>query len=328
MRVLVTGGAGYIGSNTARELARRGHEVELLDDLSRGHEAAAVALGLPLHRLSLRDAGAVRAFVAERDLGAVVHFAAYALVAESFARPLDYWRNNLGGTLALLEALVARAAPVRFIFSSTCAVYGVPERVPIPESHPTRPINPYGWTKLAAESAIADAARAHGIGAVALRYFNAAGASDDRVLGEDHDPETHLIPLVLRAARDGTPVTIHGTDYDTPDGTCIRDYIHVADLARAHALALERAVPGEAKVFNIGTGRGASVREVIEVARRVTGRPIEARVGPRRPGDPPSLVADGRSARAGLGFVAERELAEMVESAWAFQSPRPGGRKP
>jgi UDP-glucose-4-epimerase GalE len=319
MRALVTGGAGYIGSHTARELVRRGHAVEIADDLSRGHAAAVTALGLELHRVDLRDAAAADALLRAGRFDVVLHFAGLALVGESFERACDYYRTNLVASLNLLDAMT-RHGPARFIFSSTCAVYGIPERTPIPEAHPLRPINPYGRTKLAVETALGDYALAHRIGSVALRYFNAAGASADTTLGEDHEPETHLIPNVLRAARAGRPVTVNGDDYDTPDGTCIRDYIHVEDLARAHALAIDLIVPGEARSVNVGTGRGASVREVIELARRVTGRPIAESVGPRRPGDPPILVADAREARARLGFTAERDLESMISSAWAWMT--------
>src|SRR5688572_15396023 len=268
MRVLVTGGAGYIGSHTARYLAARGHEVVILDDLSTGHTTA---IGdLPLVRLDL-TAGEIAGFLAEHRFDAVVHFAASCLVPESVEHPAKYWKNNLLGSVRLLDALVARG-PKRIVFSSTCATYGIPVEVPIPETHPKNPITAYGRSKLAVEHALADYARAYGLGAIALRYFNAAGAAEDGGFGEDHAHETHLIPLMLRALLPGgAPLRVTGTDYDTPDGTCVRDYVHVDDLARAHLLAIEAVKPGELEAINIGTGSGHSVREVIATAERVTG---------------------------------------------------------
>jgi UDP-glucose 4-epimerase len=327
MRILVTGGAGYIGGHTARFLAARGHEVTALDDLSTGHPASIP--GLPLVRLDLtRDD--IEAVLGDGRFDAVMHFAAKCLVPESVAAPALYWRTNQVGGVRLLDALIARG-PRRIVMSSTCATYGLPLRTPIDETHPQAPITSYGRTKLALEHALDDYARAYGLGAVALRYFNAAGAERDGSHGEDHDPETHLVPNVLRAARGGAPVRVCGTDYDTPDGTCIRDYVHVDDLARAHLVALERVEAGCFRAFNIGTGTGSSVREVIECARRVVGRAIPAEDAPRRPGDPARLVADVRRAREELGFRAERSLEDIVRSAWAWHERRPqgyGGDKP
>ena len=321
MKLLVTGGAGYIGSIVAQQLLDGGHEVVVLDNLERGHRAA-VPAGARLVEADLRDADAVRAAVAEGFDGAL-HFAAYALVAESVAHPERYYRNNVAGSLNLLDAL--RAAGVgRLVFSSTCAVYGEPETVPIPEETPPRPVNAYGASKLAVDRMIADECRAHGLAAVSLRYFNVAGASGH--LGEDHEPETHLIPNVLRAAQGLQPeVQIFGTDYPTPDGTAIRDYIHVEDLARAHVLALEHARAGEHRVFNLGSGDGYSVREVIETVARVTGREVPVREAGRRPGDPPRLVAANAKIRAELGWAPTRTLADMVADAWAFAQARPHG---
>jgi UDP-glucose 4-epimerase len=276
-----------------------------------------------LLEVDLRDAEATRAAVAEGFDGAL-HFAAFALVAESVAQPELYYRNNVVGSLNLLDAL--RAADVkRLVFSSTCAVYGEPEVVPMDETTPTRPVNAYGASKLAVDGMISDECRAHGLGAVSLRYFNVAGASG--CLGEDHEPETHIIPTVLRAAQGLQPeVQVFGTDYPTPDGTAVRDYIHIEDLASAHLLALEGAREGEHRIFNLGNGNGFSVREVIEAAREVTGLEIRVREAPRRPGDPPQLVAASGRIRAELGWEPRKPaLADMVGDAWAFAQSRPHG---
>jgi UDP-glucose 4-epimerase len=322
MKLLVTGGAGYIGSIVAQQLLDAGHEVVVLDNLSRGHRAA-VPAGARLAEVDLLDAERVRETLADGFDGAL-HFAAYALVAESVAQPQLYYRNNVVGTLNLLDAL--RAADVkRLVFSSTCAVYGEPEVVPMDETTPTRPVNAYGASKLAVDGMIGDECRAHGLGAVSLRYFNVAGASG--CLGEDHEPETHLIPNVLRAAQGiNEAVQIFGTDYPTPDGTAVRDYIHIEDLASAHLLALERARSGEHRIFNLGNGNGFSVREVIDAAREVTGIDIPVREAPRRPGDPPQLVAASGRIRAELGWEPRKPgLAEMVGDAWAFAQAHPHG---
>ncbi|HKG40046.1 MAG TPA: UDP-glucose 4-epimerase GalE [Conexibacter sp.] len=322
MKLLVTGGAGYIGSIVAQQLLSAGHEVVVLDNLSRGHREA-VPAGARLAEVDLLDADRVRETLAEGFDGAL-HFAAYALVSESVAQPELYYRNNVVGTLNLLDAL--RAAEVkRLVFSSTCAVYGEPEVVPMDEQTPTRPVNAYGASKLAVDGMISDECRAHGLGAVSLRYFNVAGASG--CLGEDHEPETHLIPNVLRAGQGIlAEVQIFGTDYPTPDGTAVRDYIHIEDLASAHLLALDGAIAGQHRIFNLGNGNGFSVREVIEAAREVTGLEIPVREAPRRPGDPPMLVAASGRIRAELGWEPRKPtLADMVGDAWAFAQSRPRG---
>jgi UDP-glucose 4-epimerase len=321
VKLLVTGGAGYIGSIVAQQLLAGGHEVVVLDNLERGHREA-VPAGARLLEVDLRDAEGVRDAVAEGFDGAL-HFAALALVAESVARPERYYRTNVVGSLNLLDAL--RAAGVqRLVFSSTCAVYGEPETVPIPETVPTRPVNAYGASKLAVDGMIGDECRAHGLGAVSLRYFNVAGASGH--LGEDHEPETHLIPNVLRAAQGLQPeVKIFGTDYPTPDGTAIRDYIHIEDLAQAHVLALEHARPGEHRIFNLGSGDGYSVREVIGAVREVTGLDVPVREADRRPGDPPRLVAANAKIRSELGWAPTKTLTDMVGDAWRFAQAKPHG---
>ncbi|HEX4807240.1 MAG TPA: UDP-glucose 4-epimerase GalE [Conexibacter sp.] len=322
MKLLVTGGAGYIGSIVAQQLLDAGHEVVVLDNLGRGHRDA-VPAGARLAEVDLLDADRVRETLAEGFDGAL-HFAAFALVAESVAQPELYYRNNVVGSLNLLDAL--RAAGVkRLVFSSTCAVYGEPEVVPMDEATPTRPVNAYGASKLAVDGMISDECRAHGLGAVSLRYFNVAGASG--CLGEDHEPETHIIPNVLRAAQGLQEcVQVFGTDYPTPDGTAVRDYIHIEDLASAHLLALDGARGGEHRIFNLGNGNGFSVREVIDAAREVTGLEIPVREAPRRPGDPPQLVAASGKIRAELGWEPRKPaLTEMVADAWAFAQARPHG---
>jgi UDP-glucose 4-epimerase len=322
VKLLVTGGAGYIGSIVAQQLLDAGHEVVVLDNLSRGHREA-VPDGARLVEVDLLDVERLNEAVAEGFDGAL-HFAAFALVAESVASPELYYRNNVVGSLNLLDAL--RAAGVRrLVFSSTCAVYGEPEIVPMDETTPTRPVNAYGASKLAVDGMISDECRAHALGAVSLRYFNVAGASG--CLGEDHEPETHIIPNVLRAAQGLQEcVQVFGTDYPTPDGTAVRDYIHIEDLASAHLLALEGARPGEHRIFNLGNGNGFSVREVIEAAREVTGLEIPVREAPRRPGDPPQLVAASGRIRAELGWEPRKPaLVDMVADAWAFAQAHPRG---
>jgi len=322
VKLLVTGGAGYIGSVVSRSLLAAGHEVVVLDSLERGHRAA-VAPGARLVVADLRDMDAVRRALAEGFDG-VLHFAAFALVGESVAQPGAYWRNNVGGSLNLLEAM-RDAGVARLVFSSTCAVYGQPDEVPIAESAPTRPTSPYGASKLAVDVMIGGFCAAHGLGAVSLRYFNVAGASGDA--GEDHHPETHLIPNVLRAALGRLDqVELYGTDYPTADGTAVRDYIHIEDLSDAHLLALDAARAGEHRIFNLGNGSGFSVREVIAAAERVTGRRIPVREAPRRPGDPPMLVAAAERIRAELGWRARRpELERMIADAWEFARAHPRG---
>ncbi|MDQ4043266.1 MAG: UDP-glucose 4-epimerase GalE, partial [Actinomycetota bacterium] len=299
MKLLVTGGAGYIGSVVALQLLEEGHEVTVLDDLSKGHEAA-VPEDVRFVRADLLDAEGLSRIL-DNGYDGVLHFAALSLVGESVEQPGWYYWANVGGTLNLLDA-IQKAGVSRLVFSSTAAVYGEPEEVPIPEAAPTLPTNPYGGSKLAADQLIGFYVGAHGLSATSLRYFNVAGASGS--LGEDHEPETHLIPLVLQAALgERENVKIFGTDYPTDDGTAIRDYIHVEDLGRAHLLALDAAGPGEYRVYNLGNGAGFSVREVIEVAREVTGHSIEAVEAPRRAGDPPVLVASSALIRAELGWT-------------------------
>jgi UDP-glucose 4-epimerase len=322
MKLLVTGGAGYIGSIVARQLLGAGHQVAVLDNLERGHRQA-VPGQARLVVADLLDQDAVRRTLADGFDG-VLHFAALALVGESVSHPERYYRTNVGGTLNLLDSM--REAQVRrLVFSSTCAVYGQPDEMPIAETAPPRPANAYGASKLAVDGMIGDFCLAHGLGAVSLRYFNVAGASGGA--GEHHEPETHLIPNVLKAALGiSEHVEVYGTDYPTPDGTAIRDYIHVEDLSAAHLLALEGIRPGEHQIFNLGNGNGFSVRQVIAAAETVTGKPIVVREGPRRPGDPPMLVAASQRIQAELGWLARKpELAEMVADAWAFAQARPRG---
>ncbi len=322
---MVTGGAGYIGSHAVRALVDAGHAVAVLDDLSAGH-AAAVPAGVPLVRARIHDRHAVRQLLADHRADAVMHFAARLAVGESVQKPLDYFENNVTGTLAVLEAM--RDAGVRrFIFSSTCAVYGEPSTVPIAETHETRPINAYGETKLAIERVLPHLERAHGVTWVALRYFTAAGAHPDGATGEDHADEIHLIPLAIRAATGGTPLRVFGEDYPTPDGTCLRDYIHVMDLADAHLRALEaldRGAPSAA--FNVGTGTPHSVRAVIDTVSRVVGKAVAWESAPRRPGDPAVLYAAADRARNELGWRPKyTELEVIVRHAWQWHSRHPWG---
>jgi len=324
VKVLVTGGAGYIGSHALRELREAGHQVTVLDDLSQGHRAS-VPPDVPMVTADLGDAAAVEEAVAGAD--AVLHFAGRLSVAESVANPFPYYSTNVAKGLVLLSVMEA-AGVRRIVFSSTCATYGMPVKVPMDETHPQAPINPYGATKRAFENALADQSRSGRLRAVALRYFNAAGCHPDGSLGEDHDPEEHLIPRAIDAALGRVRgLTIHGEDYDTPDGTCIRDYVHVQDLARAHVLALEAMDRGLAfRAYNLGTGTGASVREVVRSVERVSGRAVPARVGPRRPGDPPRLVASAERAARELGFRPEHpELDDIVETAFRWRDAHPGG---
>jgi UDP-glucose 4-epimerase len=322
VRLLVTGGAGYVGSIVASHLLAAEHEVVVLDNLRQGHRDA-VPPGATLVVADLLDRDALDDTLGQGFDG-VLHFAALALVAESVSHPERYYRTNLGGTLNLLEAMLA-AGLGRLVFSSTCAVYGQPDEVPISEQAPPRPLNAYGASKLAVDMMISNFSVAHGLGAVSLRYFNVAGASGH--LGEDHHPETHLIPNILRAAMGIEPyVQIFGTDYPTPDGTAIRDYIHIDDLSSAHLLALDGARPGEHRIFNLGNGSGFSVREVIAAAQAVTGREIPTREADRRPGDPPMLVAASERIREELGWEAAKPgLEEIVADAWAFAQSHPSG---
>jgi UDP-glucose 4-epimerase len=322
MKLLVTGGAGYIGSIVSRRLIAQGHDVVVFDSLERGHREA-VAPEAKLIVADLRNADEVEAALSSGFDG-VLHFAALALVGESVEHPERYYRTNVGGTLNLLESMAAHKVP-RLVFSSTCAVYGQPDEVPIAETAPPRPQNAYGASKLAADHLIGDFCVAYGIGAVSLRYFNVAGAHGET--GEDHEPETHLIPNILKVPlgqRDA--VDIFGTDYPTPDGTAVRDYIHIDDLAEAHALALANARTGEHRIFNLGNGNGFSVREVIAAVEQVTGHPIPANESPRRPGDPPKLVAAGQKIRDELGWEPQKpELTAMIADAWAFAQAHPHG---
>lgn len=322
MKLLVTGGAGYIGSIVARDLVAAGHEVVVLDNLRQGHRDA-VPAGSRLEVRDLLDRDGVFELLSEGFDG-VLHFAALALVGESVSHPERYWHTNVGGTLNLLEAMV-EAGTERLVFSSTCAVYGEPDEVPISETASLRPINPYGASKLAVDLMVTSFCGASDLGAVSLRYFNVAGASGE--LGEDHQPETHLIPNILRAALGHNPcVEIFGTDYPTPDGTAIRDYIHIDDLSRAHLMALESQKPGEHQIFNLGNGSGFSVREVIAAAQAVTGTEIPTRETERRAGDPPMLVAAGERIRSELGWAPEKQdLEQIVGDAWAFMQAHPHG---
>jgi len=316
--VLVTGGAGYIGSHACKALAHAGYRPVVYDNLSRGHRGA-VKWG-DLEVGDLLDGVRLRQVMDKHRPEAVLHFAALAYVGESVAAPGMYWRNNVAGSLELLEAMRDRG--VRdIVFSSTCATYGNPERNPIAEGHPQRPVNPYGMTKLAVERMLDGFRQAHGIESVALRYFNAAGCDPDGEIGEDHDPEPHLVPRVLLAALGKVDaLDVYGDDWETRDGTCIRDYIHVSDLADAHVLALKKLEDRTAPAAcNLGNGRGFSVREVIAAAARVTGRDVPHRFAPRRPGDPAELVGSAELARTSLGWSARRpELDAMVDSAWSW----------
>lgn len=324
MRILITGGAGYIGSHAVRLFAERGHEIFVYDNLCRGHAEA--VRGTTLIVGDLADTPRLEDLLRTAEIDAVVNFAALTYVGESVKEPALYYRANLAGTLSLLEAM-RRSDVRRLVVSSTAAVYGVPEKSPITEDQRLAPINPYGRSKLAVEWALADYAAAYGLGYAALRYFNAAGASPTGDLGEDHTPETHLIPLILQTALGQRPyIEMFGEDYPTPDGTCIRDYVHVNDLADAHLLALEKIQPGQGAAYNLGTGRGYSVKELIDACREVTGRPIEVRVGPRREGDPPELVASPAKAMRELGWQPRfTELREIIESAWRWHRSHPRG---
>jgi UDP-glucose-4-epimerase GalE len=324
MRILVTGGAGYIGSHAVRLFLARGHDVWVYDDLSNGHERA-----VPKERLivgSLAEHDRLDQAVVSRQIEAVVHFAAFCYVGESVQDPGKYYQNNLVNTLNLMECL-RRQGVGRFVFSSTAATYGQPEQSPITEDLPQQPINPYGHGKLAVERALADYATAYRWGYAALRYFNAAGASADGAIGEHHHPETHVIPLAIQAALGIIPhVQVYGTDYPTPDGTCIRDYIHVEDLAEAHLLALEHLEPGGGLLYNLGIGRGYSVREVICVVEEVSGRKVPVKEGARRPGDPAVLVASSEKIQRELGWRPRYpDLRSIVQTAWKWHQTHPRG---
>lgn len=326
MNVLVVGGAGYIGSHCVRQLARAGHRPVVLDNLVFGHRAA-VAPEVPFYEADLGDEAAVGRALAAEKVDVVMHFAAFAYVGESVTDPLKYYFNNSVATLHLLRAMLRRGVS-RFVFSSTCATYGVPAALPIAETTPQAPINPYGQTKLDVENALKALARAHGLSFACFRYFNAAGASPDGDIGEDHDPETHLIPLAIAAAVGaGPPLQLFGADYPTPDGTCLRDYVHVDDLSRAHVAVFDRlAAAGAALFYNLGTGTPTSVRAVIAAVEKVTGRRVPVVAGPRRPGDPPALYADAGKARAELDWrVQYPDIESIVATAWRWHRAHPAG---
>ncbi len=327
MRVLVTGGAGYIGSFVVRALLSRGHEPFVADSLVRGHREA-LPPDIRLTKAGCGETTAMIELMSRRSIDAVIHLAGYSLVSESMEKPGEYWFNNVGQTAGLLEAC-RRAGVKRVVFSSSAAVYGEPQTTPIPEDEPLRPTNTYGATKKAVEEMLADFRAAHGMGWVSLRYFNAAGAAPNGTVGEDHDPETHLIPLALAAAAGTRPrLTVFGADYSTPDGTCLRDYVHVLDLAEGHVKALEwlDAHPGRSLIANLGGGRGASVKEVLAVVAQVAGRDAPHTFGARRRGDPPVLVAAIDRAQSDLAWQPGRsDLANIVQDAWAWQQKHPKG---
>jgi UDP-glucose 4-epimerase len=312
--ILVVGGAGYIGSHTAQALRRKGHEVIIYDNLSTGH--ASLADGFELVIGDISDSTKLAPLLSRVD--AVMHFAAYAYVGESVENPRKYFQNNVLGSIALLNAVMDSSVR-KFIFSSTCAVYGVPAKVPMTEDNPRSPVNPYGSSKLAFEFALESYARAYGLRFAAFRYFNASGADENGQVGEMHDPETHLIPAVFEAIKGKRPaLQIFGDDYPTPDGTCVRDYIHVSDLAEAHVLGLDCIDKGDSAALNLGTGQGYSVKEVISTIEKVTGRKVPWRLAPRRPGDPPALIADPSRAEKVLNWKAKRSLEDIVATAWKW----------
>ncbi len=312
----MTGGAGYIGSHTARKLMRRGYDVTVVDDLSRGYRHNVETRDF--HQLRVHQTAELTEIAAGHD--AVIHFAAYISVGESMQAPEVYFENNVAGSLSVATAMI-RAGVKHLVFSSTAAVYGIPRTSPIAESAPIAPVNPYGDSKAMVETMLGWCSEIHGLRSVSLRYFNACGADPEGGLGEEHDPETHLIPLMLRAVKSGKPFTVFGDDYDTPDGTCIRDYIHVNDLAEAHILAVEALLAGgKSDQFNVGTGSGHSVMEMIRAVEEVTGQKAPYVVGPRREGDPPALVADADKLRRVLGWEPRvGEVKEIVATAWRFQ---------
>ncbi|HET8550800.1 MAG TPA: UDP-glucose 4-epimerase GalE [Bryobacteraceae bacterium] len=325
-KVLVTGGAGYIGSHTVWVLRQRGHEVAVVDDLSRGHEHNVRGPGF--HLLTLADTEALTRMMAAEHFEAVIHFAAYIAVGESTQKPELYFTNNVSGSLSLFTAM-ERTGVKRIVFSSTAAVYGEPAGVPIAEDQPYAPVSPYGASKVMIEQVLDWLDRYKNVRSVCLRYFNACGAAPEAGLGEEHDPETHLIPLLIRAVQTGKPITIFGDDYPTPDGTCIRDYIHVLDLAEAHVRALEHLLQGGgSEKFNVGTGSGHSVREVMQAVDAVSGQKVPHVIGARRAGDPPALVADSRKLQRRLNWTPRHtDLQEIVRTAWEFAN-QPAGVRP
>jgi len=320
-KVLVTGGAGYIGSVTAHLLKRRGYSVVVVDDLSRGYEHN--VKGLQFHKLPMLETAALADLLSRESVDAVIHFAAHSMVGESIRKPELYFLNNDGGTASLLSAMI-QANVKRLVFSSTAAVYGTPAKVPIPEDLPFDPVNPYGESKVLVEKMLKWMDRGTGLRSIALRYFNACGADPESGLGEEHEPETHLIPLLMRAVVSQKAMTIFGDDYATPDGTCIRDYIHVADLAEAHLVAIEKLLAGGASdAFNVGTGAGQSVLEVMRAVEQVTGRKVPHEMGPRREGDPAILVANSDKLRRTLGWKPKfTEIKDIVATAWQFEQKR------
>ena len=325
--ILVTGGAGYIGSHTVRHLQASGYKVVVLDNMVYGHEEAVLDRDVQLVKGDLNDEKLLAGLFKEQAFTAVVHFAAYAYVGESIHAPQKYYLNNVVGSLNLLKAMNEYKCR-NFVFSSTCATYGNPQYTPMDENHPQDPINPYGMSKLMLERIVRDYHRAYGLNYVFLRYFNACGTSFDGKIGEDHDPETHLIPLVIRAVQNPEePVTIFGEDYDTPDGTCIRDYIHVEDLADAHVMALDSLLKGgESIACNLGTGTGNSVKEVISMVEKVTGQTVPVKTGERRAGDPARLIANPGKAKELLGWQAKYTLEDSVRTAWNWFSAPHNGR--
>ncbi|HEX8549844.1 MAG TPA: UDP-glucose 4-epimerase GalE [Cytophagaceae bacterium] len=326
--LLITGGAGYIGSHTVRMLAEKGFKIIVIDNLVYGHRQAIISPGVQLVEKDLGDREAMEKIFSENDIDAVIHFAAYAYVGESVTEPAKYYDNNMVRPLVLLEVM-KKFGCKKFIFSSTCATYGNPVYTPIDENHPQDPINPYGQSKLMLEKILKDYHKAYGLNYVFLRYFNASGAAEDGLIGEDHNPETHLIPLIIEAGQGVRPhITVFGTDYDTPDGTGIRDYIHVLDLGKAHYQAYEYLEKGGQPVAcNLGTGRGYSVKEVIEIVEEVTGLKIPVQYGERRAGDPPRLVANADHAKNVLGWEADyKDLRDTVRTAWKWHKGENKGR--
>jgi UDP-glucose 4-epimerase len=330
--VIVTGGAGYVGSHAVKALAQAGYDVVVYDNLSAGHAESVqrLATAFPQRSITLvegdiLDGARVTRALRESRAVAVMHFAARLLVGESVREPIGYYQANVTGTMTILDAMAA-AGVKHLIFSSTAATFGEPQRIPIDEEHPQQPINPYGESKLVVERSLPYVERATGIRSVALRYFNAAGADESGLIGEDHDPEEHLIPLAMAAVRGGTPLTVFGDDYNTPDGTCIRDYVHVSDLADAHVRALARLQAGApSAAYNLGTGDGVTVKQVLDTIRQVAGREVPHSIGPRRPGDPERLVASNARARRDLDWAPRLSLDTIVRTAWEWHTRHPRG---
>ncbi|MGA2598361.1 MAG: UDP-glucose 4-epimerase GalE [Bryobacteraceae bacterium] len=320
-KILVTGGAGYIGSTTAYVLKQRGFEVVVVDDLSRGYEHN--VRDVSFHKLNIAETRGMTDLLRSERVDAVIHFAAYISVGESTRRPELYFANNTAGSVSLFSAMI-EAGVKRLVFSSTAAVYGMPDVIPIPEESPFAPVNPYGESKVMVEKILGWLDQFREVRSIALRYFNACGADPNSGLGEEHEPETHLIPLLFKAVESGNPVTIFGDDYDTPDGTCVRDYIHVSDLADAHVLALEKLLAGgSSDAFNVGSGTGQSVLEVVRATEEVTGKKVPREIGPRREGDPPELVANSDKLRRVLGWQPRYlDLKDTVKTAWDFEQRR------